>query len=330
MPTRSEKVFCSIRTSNSDLVLTSERVICQSLPFSATFQHFLARALTATLVPLEAILGSARYSAWEEGCDKVLGGGSARPPLDPQEVIQPQRITQSIPYAEITEVRMERSAGGGWVYGDICAGETSLPFAVDEDRFSPLWHFLSPILADRIVFPGKEEMSNLRRIWLTDLCRYLSGLGFQTEIADILPYEPERGLIKFQRANLAVLAKEKLLGACWLRFAVEGVRGKVDRAALISGTDSEEAGACEWKGKRLAQVLSRDPGLTEKLLSWRRGQPVRIGISHVKTKGQFQIGNLPPHRLQSYVEIEDESVERLPPREYFEAIDSIAHHIRSM
>jgi hypothetical protein len=69
---------------------------------------------------------------------------------DPPNIIDPKRIIRSIPYGEITEMTTDTR---GY---EICTKERSMAFSftVDEVCFGVLYHFMSHILGDEIVFPG--------------------------------------------------------------------------------------------------------------------------------------------------------------------------------
>lgn len=342
-----EKVLCCIRTANSDMVLTSDRLIVQSLPFSINLAHFVASILTLGLPPQEAIFGESRYSAWEEGVGS-FGGGSLGPPKDPRKIIDPKRIIHSISYDEITEVRIERREYSSSITGRIYTKKMSLPFGFGGERFNPFWHFLSPLLKDKIIFPGKEEMSKLKYVWLSDFSKYLNNLGFQAVVelkkgsiySNYLGFQAvvglDNGLIRLKHRNFDFIIKDEFLDKCSLVFTIEGVPGGnrlfVEGVTLEKGQKGEGITVFEWKAfkfwdldKRLAQILDSDSTLIqtlnsnstliEKLVSWRKTENIDIKI--------FNWG-------KDCIHVEDKSLESLPPREYFEAMDKIAHYIRSM
>lgn len=157
-----EEIFCAIRTSNSDIILTSNRLIIQSLPFSVSLVQFILHGLFLFLPPQEALFGSGRYVAWE-GDKIVSGGGSLKPPKNRQKVVAPDRIVYNIPYDEIMEMEIESGVSG--FTGNIRTEKYSLPFGLDKDRFAIFWHFIPAGLKDKINFPNKKEMSKLKNVF---------------------------------------------------------------------------------------------------------------------------------------------------------------------
>jgi hypothetical protein len=83
-----EKVLCRFSISNADIILTSARVITQSLPPLAKVAHF------ATGPWQSLLLGGCTYIAWEEA---GYGGVTETESQDLPNIIDPKRIIRSIP-----------------------------------------------------------------------------------------------------------------------------------------------------------------------------------------------------------------------------------------
>jgi hypothetical protein len=312
-----ERVLCRFSVSNADIILTSVRVITQSLPTLAKAVHFVA-------APSGSLCS---HVAWGE---VGYGGVIAMESQDPPNIINPKRIIHSIPYNEITEVT---TGPGGY---EIRTKEKSVAFSftLDEVCFGVLYHFLSHILGDEIVFPGYTLP--FKRLWLSGFCQHLNALGYQAEIVCCTPsFKPEVGIIRLRQRNIDLVTKTTSLGEGKLEFTMQGVEGKVEGLALKKRKKGKEV-AFEWAGrsKRLAQVLNSDPTLVEKLLSWRQTKNIGLYITKVWKKGFLMPGRSSgtgiSYEVQDYVNIEDTFVEDLPPKGYFEAMDQVAHCIRSM
>lgn len=144
----SEKVLCCVRMSNADLIVTSERIINQSLPFLMSLIH-LALSWAG-----EAILGL-ETSAWLRGDKKVIGGESLfGPSTNPQNVINPKRIIHAIPFDEITQVSIQ-PYGGTYAVELHTKGESPV-FTLSAWKVSILWHSLPSRLKHKVIFSSEE------------------------------------------------------------------------------------------------------------------------------------------------------------------------------
>jgi hypothetical protein len=313
----SERVLCRFSVSNADIILTSARVIAQSAPPLSKAFHFIA-------APSGSLCS---HVAWGEA---GYGGVIATESQDPPNIIDPKRIIHSIPYDEITEVT---TGPRGY---EIRTKEkpVAFSFTLDELCFGVLYHFLSHILGDEIVFPGYTLPFKL--LWLSGFCRHLNGLGYQAEIVRCTPnVKPEVGIIRLGQRNIDLVTKTASFGEGSLEFTILGVEGKVEGLTLKKRKKGREV-AFEWVGrsKRLAQALNSDPTLVEQLLSWRQSKNIGLSITKVWKKGLLMPGRSSgtgiSYEVQEYVSIQDLFVESLPPTGYFEAIDQVAHYVRSM
>lgn len=324
-----EKVLCCIRTQSSDMILTSDRIILQSLPPKVKVaEHFLFPSIS------EALFGKHGYALWDDTLEEVLGpGGFLAPAKERQKVINPARITDSIPYSRVSEVRMVRQLDP-FVKGEICTKEYSIPFGLDEERFIPFWRLISTLLKGKIVFPDKEEMSKLEYIWVTDLCDYLAEIGFQAKPVNVVRSEPSKGIIKLQGRNIDFIIKDTSFTYYFLDFIVSNIKGKLQSLNLKTKKKGGGVIGIEWKGKdkQLVDTLNRDSDLMQLLLNMKNEEKYRnwaIGSHDVSKKETIKVADQ-ELKVEHFVRIYNATLQYLPTNEFFKAMDKIAYYMRSV
>lgn len=336
-----EKVLCCIRLQNADMILTSERIAVQSLTPKVRVTTHLLPPLTRQL-----FLGQYGYVAWDDALGLVLGPrGDLSPSGDRKEIFAPMRIVDSMPYSKIRVVRIARKFKGMTPFFavELHTQEASIPIQLDEMRFVPFWHFISERLADKIIFTDHKEMSRLAYIWVTDLCGFLAKMDFQAEPIMIASADPTKGIIRLSGCNSNFLVMDNHAGLSTLDFVVNDIKGKLQGLKLKTERrdwwrGKKESTLIEWTGKdtRLAEILNQDSTLmellrdirTKELASTSQFSQWHVSISTVSEKGAIMIAG---HRFETehFVRIQNYPLLYLPGRDFFHAMDRIAHHVRS-
>jgi hypothetical protein len=143
-------VFCAGTYSN-ELILTSRRVIVQKLPPSRRIAHIV-------LFPLAMLGGYSGCFSMEitanDGKREIKNEGFFGPPKNIDKVIVAERITKSIDYDEITQVKVGRSSGIFELL--IESKDHQLPIVLENERTSLLFYYLFPFVKNKIIYLSPE------------------------------------------------------------------------------------------------------------------------------------------------------------------------------
>jgi len=314
-----EKVLHGVRLQKEDMILTTNRIILRSLP---------SRHIDVVMVE------------W------VFAPALSPPRQEPFSNIDPKTITQSIPYSEVSEVKIDCSSESFYKEGEGTvsfyrkgAEDPFLSLAAKQDVFAPLWWTISTVLNDKVLFLSKEAAENvwklvskLKRVRLIDLCTFLSEIGFQAQPFGISG-ESTTGIIELGQSNANFIVKAKFYSDVYfLNFVVSNIKGEV-KALDLETQKKGELTRIGWKcaDKRLAEMLNLDSSLMQVLLNMKTNKKFkdwRITTSNVRKKGKPTGGG--KFKVENFVEIDNWYLEYLPPKEFFEAMDKIAYYIRDV
>ncbi len=187
--------------------------------------------------------------------------------------------------------------------------------------------------------PSTETVENLnpdlKQLGIFEFNSYLNSIGYEAEVVlspDFIHKERSltKGLIKLNGTDINYIVKDTNLDEVVLEFVVEGIENKIPGIDLKVKEKNKQIVNYHWESKNeeLAATLNKDQDLMKKL-------------STIMDNGNFING----YHIKNYnISIEGDLIytpkkntivffhrlRRLPPKEYFEAMDKVAHHIRGV
>ncbi len=151
-----EKVLCCVRVSNADLIVTSGRIIHQSLNNTIRFIHSFFQ-IVFFFVPSEGIFGM-ETSAWSNNGKKLLGGESFfGPSADSQKIINQSRIIHSLPFNTLKEINIQPAGGDSII--ELVTEDEEIVFRLGDSQAGILCRFLPDSIKTK--FGNKEHKKRI-------------------------------------------------------------------------------------------------------------------------------------------------------------------------
>jgi hypothetical protein len=298
-----------------EMLLTSDRIVLQILPKTEKYFRVVSKVLFGPILapPSEAITGQTNFE------------------------IDPKRITDCVYYSDISEVRVDFDGKSSLFIGKVYKKEEkepSITFILGEKDFVSCWRVMSSILGHRVISPMSQIATKLANVTITDLCTYLADMSFKAEPIIVIPDTPEKGIIRVMDSNFDFIVKDTSFGSYFLDFVISNTKSKIMETRIITKKQKGNVVKVEWGGldKRFKNTLGQDPSLTQsifKVVSEDKFKNWFLSISPMSKKETIYVSNQ-GFKVEYSVHIKNWQLEYLPPKEFFQIINQISHHVRNM
>lgn len=332
-----EGLLCRTAAHIWEVIFTSERLVVLKLG--------LAKKLLGFGESRGGIIDGAFFAALrdhlgESKASKAVGE-SANISTAIDGLIDAGKTELTVSYGDISKTWLEKYSKGGVLVistDKVKEGEAAFVFETDE-QFRPVWKVVRSVMPEKLTFPSEEqretflhEMSRLKLISIDELCDYLQSIGFEAEVADFEERTPEKGLVKLKGKNIDYITKDIFAGGySVVGGIIERVGSNVRGTKLKVKRKGGQVSELRWDGKdkQLVTALNQDQILMKQLSTGIENNEIHwLSSSDIKKSGSIWIGKKEMYKGQQFVEISS-SIEYLPSKEYFQAIDILAGYICS-
>lgn len=331
-----EKLLCCTAAHMWEVIFTSERLI--------VLKPGLAKKLLGFGESHGGIIDGGLFAAMRDHLGESKAAKSLEDGKDIstsiENLIEAGKTELVISYDDISKTWLEKYSNGGIlvIHADKAEeGEVAFMFEADE-QFRPIWKVVRSVMPEKLTFPSEEqwetflhEMSRLKLISIDELCEYLQSIGFEAQVTDFVESTPEKGLVKLKGKNIDYITKDIFAGGySVVGGIIERVESNARGTKLKVKRKGGQVSELTWDGKdkHLVTALNQDQTLMEQLSAGIGNNDIHwLSFSDVKKSGSIWIGKKEIYKGKQFVEISS-SIEYLPPKEYFQAMDILAGYIR--
>jgi hypothetical protein len=268
------------------------------------------------------------------------------------ENIMADKRSLALPYSDIVEISVEAGAyeEGLTFYAKIEGKEKKYKFNLMSDYLALEWQFLSTNLRGKVTFKqdyaGKklEEVLNNSELYVLaeEYCNHLRSLGITANIQFVSQVNHVTAFIKLSDQNIDYIYRAPdypfiyANPSAW--FIVENVKGKLDKTKT-NRKDKDEKLDFKWEGDyQLSNILNQDSMLKSSILQLMSQKMIKdIYIYDFKDKIReiylkHQKNKVYEGKYVMYYSMPGTEYPRprLPSKEYFDAMNKIAYHVRSL
>ncbi len=266
----------------------------------------------------------------------------------PVESLLADKKTLVLPYSSISKVEYFLPGIGecGFKFFAMTEGKGKKHQYNFIDQYLALgWKLISSTLEGKITYPqdyggkGLEELKNSECYVLAeDYSSFLRDLGVEADIVSVSPVNCVASLIKLGGQSISYIFRDYSLHGGSVHYIIENVKGKLDYTKTKRRGKGEQLDF-EWVGdKQLSGILNQDSTLKNSILQLMLQNSIKdiyIDYFQDKDKPMSLVAHDPIQvmyegKFVSFRSEQGTPYPRLPSREYFDAMNKIASHIRSL
>jgi hypothetical protein len=184
-----------------------------------------------------------------------------------------------------------------------------------------------------ITQPRVSSESKLNDVLMEDLHDYLNSIGFNAEFANLDRSYTHKGIIRLNGANVSYIAKDThITGSSEIIFIIEDVTSDWRGTQLVVKKKNGRISELSWDGKneRLIAILNQDQVLMKQLSLEIGNDNVTLFVFKCHKTFHALIGGKMMHKTKGKQSITIHNyTQRLPSKEYFQAIDRLAYYLRT-